>query len=109
MNQNKFENSKENLYVGLGSTSDFSRWESFSTNALIQEINKPNSLVYFEVASLKEAAKMVRDFIDEFGLTSSNWVGGNVLDSSLKYIASISYNGRIWDNEDWKIAKEIVL
>lgn len=95
------------LYVGLGSTIDFSRWESFSTNERIDELTKPEGLMYFEVDSLKNASKLTQDFIKQYRLSSSNWLGGIVLDSSLQFKAKISYNGRIWDNENWKIANEI--
>ena len=99
----------EKLYVGLGSTIDLSRWESFSTNERISELLKPDGLVYFEVNSLKEAADLTQKFISEYRLGSSNWTGGVVLDSSMNFLANISYNGRVWDNKDWKIANEIEL
>lgn len=95
------------LYVGLGSTIDFGRWESFSSNARIDELDKPQGLVYFEVESLGEAACLTQKFIKEFKLGSSNWTGGIVLSSNMEFVAHISYNGRVWDNEDWRIAKEI--
>jgi len=70
---------------------------------------KPDGLVYFEVANLKEASILSRKFIEYFDLNSSNWTGGRVCDENFNFIAQISYNGRIWDNEDWKISKEIEL
>lgn len=100
---------KENLFVGLGSTVDFSRWESFSRNERIDETLKFSGLVYFEVSSLKEASELTQKFIREYRLGSSNWLGGLVLDHDLKFKAKVSYNGRVWDNQDWKIAKEIEL
>jgi hypothetical protein len=27
----------------------------------------------------------------------------------MKFVANISYNGRVWDNENWQDAKEIEL
>jgi hypothetical protein len=104
---NKLNLKSDKLYVGLGSTIDFSRWESFSRNERIDEFNKLNDLVYFEVGSLKEASELTQKFIKEYRLGASNWLGGIVLDSSAKFIANISYNGRVWDNIDWFIAKEI--
>jgi len=101
----KLKNDK--LYVGLGSTIDLSKWETFSGNERIDELSKPNGLIYFEVSSLKEASELTRKFISEYRLGSSNWLGGIVLDSSLTFKANISYNGRIWDNQDWRLAKEI--
>ena len=107
MKADQIEFSTTKFYVGLGSTIDYSRWESFSTNQRIDELTKPKGLIYFEVDSLKSASELTREFIEQYRLGSSNWTGGIVLDSTLKFRAKISYNGRVWDNEDWKIAKEI--
>jgi hypothetical protein len=100
---------KAKFYVGLGSTIDFSKWESFSRNVRMDELERPKGLVYFEVDSLKEASNLTQKFIKEFNLGASNWIGGVVLDSSMKFVANISYNGRVWDNENWQDAKEIEL
>lgn len=99
----------EKLYVGIGSTMDHSRWESFSINEKIDESLKPDGLLYFEIESINEAVELTREFIKEFRLGASNWLGGLVFDSAMNFKARISYNGRVWDNEDWRIAKEIVL
>ncbi|MCC5919680.1 MAG: hypothetical protein LAT68_05955 [Cyclobacteriaceae bacterium] len=106
---NTIELNSEKLYIGLGSNIDYSRWESFSINARIDELNKPQGLVYFEVDSLKMAADLTQKFIKEYRLGSSNWTGGIVLNSSLEFVANVSYNGRVWDSVDWRIAKEIEL
>jgi hypothetical protein len=98
---------KTKYYVGLGSTSALWKWETFSDNEKIEEMSKPNGLVYFEVKSLKEASVLVRKFITQFNLGASNWTGGIVLDSEQKIVAKVSYNGRVWDNLDWNTAKEI--
>lgn len=108
-NNSLLEKQPEKLYVGLGSTIDFSRWESFSRNEKIEETLKPDGLVYFEVQNLYEAVNITKKFIDEFKLGASNWLGGLVLDSGMNFKAHISYNGSVWDNEDWRIAKEIIL
>ena len=100
---------KAKFYVGLGSTIDFSKWESFSRNVRMDELKRPKGLVYFEVDSLKEASNLTQKFIKEYRLASSNWIGGIVLDSSMKFVANISDNGRVWDNENWQDAKEIEL
>lgn len=107
MKTSEAELKKEKLFVGLGSTFDLSKWEFFSTNQKIDELFKPNSLIYFEVVSLKEASILTRKFITHFSLSSSNWTGGVVLNDDQKFTANISYNGRIWGNENLNIAKEI--
>ena len=107
MTKNNIVLKNEKLYVGLGSTVDFSRWESFSRNERIDETLKPSGLVYFEVSTLRDASELTQKFIKEFRLGSSNWLGGLVIDYNLKFIAKVSYNGRVWDNKDWKDAKEI--
>jgi hypothetical protein len=104
---NSIELKNEKLYVGLGSSINMSTWHSSSRNVQMEELNKPEGLVYFEVNSLKDASDLVKKFINDFRLGSSNWIGGVVLDSSMNFVAKISYNGRVWDNEDWRNAKEI--
>jgi len=125
---NSIELKNEKLYVGLGSSINMSTWHSSSRNVQMEELNKPEGLVYFEVNSLKDASDLVKKFINDFRLgssnwiggvvldpnktahfwwCSSNWIGGVVLDSSMNFVAKISYNGRVWDNEDWRNAKEI--
>jgi len=102
-------NSLSSLYVGLGSTRDISRWDYFSGNMKVQEISKPDGMVYFQVNSLRDASDLCQKFIREFNLSSSNWVGGAVLDGNLSFVARVSYNGRVWDNKDFKSSKEIDL
>jgi hypothetical protein len=97
------------LYVGLGSTLNHGKWASFSKNEILAEVAKPDGLVYFEVSSLKDATALTKKFIDEFNLGASNWTGGNIYDEHFNFQARISYNGRVWDNEDWRIAKEIAV
>ena len=105
--QNAQVSSTNKMFVALGSTIDHNKWSSFSRNEAIQESLKPDGLIYYEVGSLKEASLLTRKFIETFKLSSSNWIGGKVCDENFNPIARISYNGRVWDNEDWKIAKEI--
>ena len=76
----------DKLYVGLGSTIDFSRWDSFSRNERIDELYKPDGLVYFEVSSLKEAVDLTQKFIKQYRLGASNWTGGIVLDISMNFL-----------------------
>jgi len=109
MNECVIDLKNKKLYVGLGAKIDFSRWESFSMNQRIDEMNKPQGLIYFEVSSIKEASKLTQKFIKEYQLCSSNWIGGIVLNNSMEFVANISYNGRVWDNEDYRFAKEIEL
>lgn len=64
---------------------------------------------YYEVNSLADASKAVRQYIDRHDLGSSTWAGGRVINDKFEFVAQISYNGRIWDNEIWEHAKEIKL
>lgn len=51
-----------------------------------------------DVPDLGAASKACREYIDEHGLGSGNWSGGDVRDTeSKKVIARVSYNGRVWD------------
>ncbi len=67
----------------------------------------PNSPLYgvvsktVEVISMKEAKTKCLNFIEENDLGSSNWSGGQILDDDNKVIAHVSYNGRVWEGEQW--------
>ena len=87
------------LFVSLGSQMDRFKLSQFSTNAQIEELRKPNELVYFQVKNLETASKLCKNFISEFNLSSSNWIGGRIIDSNNNFVARISYNGRIWNDE----------
>lgn len=88
--------SDKKIFVALGSEIDEFRFNNLSTNLRIEELNKPNGLVYFEVQNIKAASKLCRDFIKEYGLGSGNWIGGRIINENFECIANISYNGRIW-------------
>ena len=94
------------LFVSLGSEIDLNRFAQYSNNQKFQEIQKPKGLVYFEVNNLLEARNLTQKFISEFDLSGSNWVGGRVIDEKNNFIAQISYNGRIWESENYP-CKEI--
>lgn len=53
-----------------------------------------------EVATLEIASRVVRAYILDNNLGSSDFAGGEVIDSNGVYIARISYNGRIWTKEN---------
>ena len=62
---------------------------------------KKNSVV--TVTSFKEASEICIKFIEDNDLGSGNWSGGEILDDNKKIIASVSYNGRVWEGDinDW--------
>lgn len=47
------------------------------------------------VASLEEASRVCREYIERNELGGGNWTGGDVTEGG-QVIARISYNGRIW-------------
>jgi hypothetical protein len=98
---------RDEMYLALGSSISHDRWVSFSRNEALIELFKPDGFVYYGVSNLKEASELTRLFIDEFGLRASNWTGGRVCDANMNFVARVSYNGRIWDSEDWTTSKEI--
>jgi hypothetical protein len=58
------------------------------------------------VPSLKDAVTACRKYIREHQLGGGNWSGGEIIDlDTRKIIGRVSYNGRVWDNND----REIVL
>lgn len=94
------------LFVGLGSDIDPNRFSQYSNNQKLEELQKPCGVIYFEVNNLLEAKNITQKFIKDFNLGGSNWVGGRVIDEVNNFIAYISYNGRIWESEEFP-AKEI--
>lgn len=103
------ENQTRNLFVSLGSEIDIERFFQYSKNMQIEELMKPKEFIYFQVLNLNLANVLCQDFIKFYNLGGSNWIGGRIIDEHNNFVARISYNGRVWDNEDWKIAKEIVI
>ena len=100
---------KKQLFVSLGSEIDFERFFQYSKNERLGELRKPNDFIYFEIDNIYKAKELCQIFIKTYNLGGSNWIGGKVIDSDNNFIAKISYNGRIWDSDNWKIAKEITI
>ena len=96
------------MYVQLASFFDLDRFEQMSKNEKLALFNNPEKTVFIEVKSIKEAVNLCNDYINRFNLGNSSWSGGMVVDEEFNFIANISFNGRVWDNEDWRLAKEIL-
>jgi hypothetical protein len=63
-----------------------------------------------EVISMKEARTKCMKYIDDNDLGGGNWSGGDILDDNGKFLAHISYNGRIWEERNWTpTTKEIIV
>lgn len=103
---NQLEKYNQNLFVSLGSQLDIERFLQSSRNVQFEEMNKPRNFIYYQVEGLKEASKLCQDFIKHFDLGGSSWIGGRVIDEDNNFIAMISYNGRVWESEDFP-CKEI--
>lgn len=58
---------------------------------------EPGSKV--EVDSFAEASKVCRKFISDNGLGSGHWAGGRIFNDKDEWIATVSYNGRVWDKK----------
>lgn len=52
-----------------------------------------------KVSTIEEAKAVVREFIDDNDLGGGNFTGGNLYSNGEK-IGHISYNGRLWNNDD---------
>lgn len=48
------------------------------------------------VASIAEAARKAREYIERNHLGGGNWTGGDVHDAAGAKVARISFNGRAW-------------
>ncbi|MBC7651500.1 MAG: hypothetical protein H7101_07115 [Deinococcales bacterium] len=97
----------QKMFVQLSTYFDEERFSQMSRSEKIQELNRPKGNIFFQVSSLNDAVKLCNQFINRFNLGGSNWSGGMVINENFDFIATISYNGRVWDNKDWKIAKEV--
>lgn len=72
---------------------------------IIKMLYRTNST--FPVKSLAEARSKVLEFRGT--KRSSSFGGGIVYDDSGNFVCKFSYNGRCWDNENWNLAKEIII
>ena len=97
------------LLLQLSSVPDLSRIEYFSRNVRYKENFRPYGNCFVEVDDLFTAKEICLDFIDHYELTSSNWTGGLIKNKRNEFVANISYNGRVWDDQDYRLAKEITL
>lgn len=98
---------RQRMFVQLATSLDLSRFYQLSINAQMEELSTPDGNVYCEVSSLQEASALCRAVIEKFSLGSSRWVGGKIVNEHFDFVAMVSYNGRVWDHQDWKQAKEI--
>jgi hypothetical protein len=55
--------------------------------------------------TIEECSRRVRNYIEDYGLGSSQWCGGQVFEEEVGYIGKISYNGRFW-SKDTEYGKE---
>lgn len=66
------------------------------------DFNQHNSLSpskVMEVDTLEQASIVCSQYISQYQLGGGNWDGGQVLENDVE-IAHISYNGRVWLNEE---------
>lgn len=55
------------------------------------------------VDSFKDASRAVRHFIETNNLGSGNWTGGRIFDDQDRVVGRVSFNGRVWDNDNNEI------
>lgn len=103
------EKFNKKLFVQLASCFDEGKAISYSQGQKLFETNRPYGNLLVEVDNIHQAGQLCIDFINYYQLGSSNWTGGNVFDENNNFVARVSYNGRIWDKQDWKISNEIKL
>ncbi len=96
------------MFVQLASNYDYIRFDQMSINEKLNLIQNPKQSVFVEVDSFKNAVLLCNQYIDRFNLGGSTWTGGLIVDEYYNFIANVSYNGRVWDNDDWRKAKEIL-
>ncbi|MDO5607954.1 MAG: hypothetical protein Q4G08_05795 [Capnocytophaga sp.] len=96
----------QTLFVSLGSQIDIGRFYQSSRNVQLEELEKPRHFIYYQVSCFKEASELCRRYIDFYDLGSSSWIGGRIVDEENNFVAQVSYNGRVWESEDYP-SKEI--
>lgn len=52
-----------------------------------------------QVSSCVEASKLCHAFIKDNELGSGNWSGGQIFNDDNQHMATVSYNGRVWDQK----------
>lgn len=105
----KSKTEPQKLFCQLASTIDEDRIYQLSSSEQFEEMQKNIEAQYVSISSLKEARKICSKFIDYYNLGGSNWTGGRIVNENHEFVAFISYNGKIWDNEDTFKAKEIII
>lgn len=100
---------KQNLRVCVSSTISPLVYMQMSRSQQAEEIHKEMKAVYLRVSSLAEASDFCRRHIEKYNLGSSNWTGGRVINDNAEFVACVSYNGRVWDSEEYDNAKEIII
>lgn len=97
----------QRLFIQLATSFDEIRFNQMSKSEQMEELNKPEGSLFYEIKTIKEASELCSVFINKFNLGSSNWAGGKIVNQNFDFIATVSYNGRVWYNEDWRQTKEI--
>jgi len=68
------------------------------------EMTRPNNVKHERVTTFAQASKICRKFIEKYDLGGGNWIDGEIYRNKKK-VATVSYNGRVWDLNE----KEIVI
>ena len=55
--------------------------------------------VTLTVATFQEASQACEAYIGQYDLGGGNWNGGQICEQE-RQIARVSYNGRVWDQDD---------
>jgi len=53
------------------------------------------------VDSFEEASKKCLEYISQNDLGSGNWSGGQILGNNNELVGYVSYNGRVWKDEEF--------
>jgi hypothetical protein len=104
---------KQELYLVISSYANIDYFHSESSrNEILRELFKVLPKQTFLIQSLREASEICRKYIKQYDLGSSNFSGGYVYNLDNKFVAEISFNGKVWDKpydfENWKSRNEII-
>lgn len=73
------------------------------------ERTAPSKKENTQCKTLADARTACMVYIQRHDLGGGNWNGGDVMDHAKKFIARVSYNGRVWDANDKEITGAALL
>ncbi len=101
-------------YVSLGAKTQFDQIKKSLGGELKCAEGGSEVMVYKLVAwdplwtdKMIKSISFVQTYINTCAITEKEFIGGRICNEKFQFIAQVGYDGRLWDNEDLSIAKEL--